>query len=184
MVTNINLVSPESEKKTTLTGKTSLTLAVGLLATTLAVYGAMVYLSGRYSAEKQDLESQIQNGKSELGGPNYANVADFQGRIVLLGKVLENHYYWNDYLKSLSKYVLPEVRLSKFNADSEKKSVDISGIAPNYDVLARELILLQRFPGASSVEFRGASESEKGIQFNLSIALNKEALKKNLAGGK
>lgn len=184
MVTNINLVSPESEKKPILTGKASLTLAVIFLVIALAVYGAVSYLSGRYLAEKQDLEAQIQNEKSKLSGPNYTTVTDFQERVTLLGKILGNHYYWNDYLKSLSKYVLPEVRLSKFDGDNEKNSASIRGVAPNYDVLARELILLQKFPGVSSVEFQSASEDQSGVQFNLNVVLNKEALKRNLAGGK
>jgi len=182
MVTNINLVTPESEKKPLLTGKASLALSVGLVILMLGVYGALSYLKWKYSSEKQDTETQIQDEKNKMSGPNYAAVSDFQERLDVLSKVVDDHSYWDAFLKSFSKYILPEVRLTSVSWDEKKNAMEVKGIAPNFEVLSREIILLQKFSGAGSVEFKNAGEkaagenSQGGISFELDVKIEKNIL--------
>ncbi len=179
MVTNINLVSPEAEKKEIVSGKTSLFLSLGLLLITMAVYGGIVFLNNKYSQEKEAADAAIQIEQAKISGPIYADVADFQERVEILGKVVQEHYYWSDYMKDFSKFILPEVVLNNFAGEENADSVKISGSAPNYDVLAKQLILLRSFPGASSIEFEGAKEEEGRVSFDASFTINGDSLKRD-----
>ena len=184
MVSNINLVAPESEKKPLLTGKASLALSVSLIILALGVYGVASYLKCRYLSEKQNVEAQIQDEKSKMSGSNYAAVSDFQERMDILDKVIGDHTYWDAFLKDFSKYVLPEVRLTSLSWNENKNAMEVKGIAPNFDVLSREIILLQKFSGAGSVEFKSASEkaagedTQGGINFILSVKVDENTLSK------
>ena len=183
MVTNINLASPESEKKIVFSGKVSLILSLTLLFLAIGIYAAVSFISSRYKSENIKIETQIRTENAKISGPEYAEMADFQEKLNLIEKVLEDHVYFESCLKNFSKYVLPEVRLSKFDWKSGGNQVAVSGIAPNFDVLSRELILLKNSPLVQSVEFKSATESlnsqgQSGINFELSANIKKEALNK------
>jgi Tfp pilus assembly protein PilN len=183
MVTNINLASPESEKKVVFSGKVSLILSLVLLFLAVGIYAAVSFISNRYKSENAQIENQIQTENAKISGPEYAEMADFQEKLNLIEKVLEDHVYFENYIKNFSKYVLPEVRLSKFDWKNEGSEVAVSGIAPNFDTLSKELILLKNSPLIQSVEFKSAAESsnsegQSGINFELSANIKKEALNK------
>ncbi|MDI6777603.1 MAG: PilN domain-containing protein [Patescibacteria group bacterium] len=187
MTANINLVSPENENKPAMSGKAMLFLSIGLVVLTLAVYGAISFMGKNYSDKKASLESDIQVEKAKMSSPNYAALADFQDRIYLLGKIVDDHAYWDKYLKELSKYVLPEIRFSELSGGEKEDVFSIKGIASNFETLSRGIMLLQKFPGISSVEFKGASEktdvngSQSGIEFELTATADGKYLQGNSA---
>lgn len=183
MVTNINLVSSESEKKASLTGKTTLILSALLLLLTIGIFAAVSFLSNYYLREKEQVESQIQTESAKISGPEYAEMADFQERLNLVDKILGDHIYFDSCLKNFSKYILPEVRLTEFNWKGEGNEIAVSGITTNFDTLSRELILLKNSPIIQSVEFKNAMESlsaegQSEITFGLTAKMKKEALNK------
>jgi Tfp pilus assembly protein PilN len=183
MVTNINLAAPEGEKKTLLTGKTSLVLSVVLLLITVGAYVGVIFLSGYYLGKKNQIENQVQTEKARISGPEYAEVSDFQERLNLLDKVLEDHVYFDNYVKSFSKYILPETRLSSFEWKGDTSEITIAGTTTNFDTLSKELILLKNSPIVQSVEFKSATESksaegQSGVTFGLTAKIKKEELNK------
>lgn len=190
MVTNINLVSPENANKSMLTGKATLFLSLGLVVLVLAAYAAINFAGQRYLSQKSVLENEIQAEKAKMSGSNYAALADFQGRIDLLGKIVDDHVYWDLYLKELGKYVLPEIRFQNVSGNEKGDGITIRGIASNFEALSRGMILLEKFPGISSVEFKGASEKSggeggsPGVEFNLTAVVNGKYLKETLAGSR
>lgn len=181
MVTNINLVSPESGKKVSLTGKTTLILSVLLLLLTIGIYVAVRFLSNYYLREKNQVENQIQEESAKISGLEYAELADFQERLNLAENILGDHAYFDSYLKNFSKYVLSDVRLTSLDWKDRGGEVAILGMAANFDALSRELILLKNSPMIQSVEFKNATESsstegQSGVKFDLTAKIKKEAL--------
>lgn len=182
MVTNINLVSPEGEEKRKFSGKLALFISVGLVVVILVAYGAISIFNRKFSSEQKNLDIQIQDEKTRISGTTYASIADFQERLNLLEKIIADHPYWNDYVKNFSRYLLPDVRLSSFSGSLGEGKISIKGVAPSYEVLSRQIILLQKFPGAKSVEFKNSSgATQGGIDFGLEITVNEEAFKKDLS---
>lgn len=187
MVTNINLSSPELAEKKTFTGKSVLVLSVSLLAVVFAVYGVLFFLKSRYSSQDQVISGQISQEQGKSSGAAFADILDFQERLNLADKAIDDHAYWDSLLKRMSAYVIPEVKLTKFSGKEDQSgagTVEISGTAPNLDAISRELILLKDFPNLDSLEFKKAGASQAGssqpggVTFDASLKINKTAFQK------
>jgi Tfp pilus assembly protein PilN len=184
MVTNINLVGPETEKKPILTGKTTLVLSVLLVAVATVVCGFFYYLKTKYTAENQKTLLEIKQKNDSIVKSNYVDLADFQERIDLLDKIITDHPYWDSFLADLSQFVLPEAKLTYLSNKGGKGALEIKGTAPNFDVVSRELILLKQFPGADSVELKRVSEatsadvSQTGMIFEIYLNLKEGSFAK------
>ncbi|MFH0930177.1 MAG: hypothetical protein V1814_02900 [Candidatus Moraniibacteriota bacterium] len=184
MVTNINLSSPEIVEKKSLTGKSALILSVILLVFVAAAYAAVFFLKGRYVSQGKAIDASIAEKQSEINGTAFSDAIDFQERLNLLDKVVDDHPYWDGLLVKMGSYILPEVRLNKFSGKKDGAGgglVEISGTATSLDALARELILLKSFPGLDSFEFKNAgqgTEQQGGISFDASLKMNKSSFQK------
>jgi hypothetical protein len=183
MVTNINLSSPESEKKPSLTGKSTLIISVSLLVVAIVAYGTLVFLKDKYTKETEQIKSAIEQEKKELIGSDYADVSDFQERINLLDGIISNRFSWSRFIPEFSRYVLPEVKLSSFSPI--EGNLPISGTASSYDAVFREINLLKKLSGVESVELKDVSEAvaiegmQAGISFNANLKLNKKTFMEN-----
>lgn len=188
MVTNINLSAPEVAEKKSLTGKSALILSVALIVVALVAFVAIVFMKGKYESQEKEIDAAIVEKQSEIKGTAFSDAVDFQDRLDLLDKVIDDHSYWDGLLLEMGSYVIPEVRLDKFSGKKDGAGgglVEISGTATNMDALSRELILLKSFPGLDSFEFKQAAEKAAqstdqagGISFDASLKINKSAFQK------
>lgn len=187
MVTNINLSSPDVVEKRSLTGKSALIFSALLVAVVLIVFLAVFFLKNKYSASDKAISDQISQEQSKINGSTFADILDFQERLDSAGKVIDDHAYWDSMVKSMSSYIIPEVKLTKFSGKKDSTgagTIEISGIASNLDALSRELILLKDFPNLDSLEFKSAGENQgqtgqsSGIKFDASLKVNKAAFQK------
>jgi len=184
MVININLSSPEVAEKKSLTGKSALILSILLLFLVAAAYTAVVFLKGRYVNQGKAIDAAIDEKRSEINGTAFSEVIDFQEKLNLLGKVADDHPYWDGLLVKMGSYVVPEVRFDKFSGKRDEAGgglIEISGTAVSLDALARELILLKSFPGIDSFEFKNAEQGmgqQAGISFAASLKINKSLFQK------
>lgn len=183
MVTNINLVAPDSGNKSPFTGKSALLLSISLLVIVAVAYGVISYFKSSYVAQNKDLEKSVESEKKKLTGDSYLDLFDFQERLVLLDKIVADHSYWDDFLKDFSRYIIPEVTLTKLTYNEKNGVLSLVGNATNYENLSRELILLRDYPGAKSVDFKNSSEEtatsnrQGGISLNVEITLDKSVLR-------
>jgi len=183
MVTNINLVAPEEEKKTALSGKTTIVLSFSLLLAVLAVWLVLAQISRGYQSQQISTENQIQQEKNKISGQDYAALADFQERVDLLNRIIPDHSYFDVYLRNFSQYLLPGVSLINFKWDSSGDKVTLQGTSPSFDSLSKALILLKKYPNLASVELKNASEAlsqngSVGISFEIDAVVNKTAYNK------
>lgn len=182
MVSNINLAGTEFEKKPSLSGKSSLVISVALLVLAVVIYAFLSIYNNSLSSRKNNLESQIQQEKMKTQGPAYVKLADFQERLMLIKKIIGGYSYPEPYLRNFSQFVSPEVHLTSFSWKNDGQTMTISGIAPNFDSLSKEVILLKTDPEIDSLEFKqaneaaGAANSIPGVQFGIDAKLVPTAL--------
>ncbi|MDD3487462.1 MAG: hypothetical protein PHF35_03755 [Candidatus Moranbacteria bacterium] len=156
------------------------------------VFGLYLFLKGmesRYVSQNENVLSQIETEKSKMNSPEFAEIIDFQNRLNLLDKIIDDHGYWDNMLKNMSGYIIPEARFSSISGKKEDGgdiSISIAGIAPNIDAVSRELILLQSFPDLSSLEFENIGELQStpetggggGVNFNVDLKIKDQAFQK------
>lgn len=187
MVTNINLSSPEETEKKSFSGKSALVLSAAILFALVASLLVLNFLKGKYTADGQSITMQITQEQNKINEGGLVDVLDFEGRLNLLEKVADGHGYWDNLLKKMGAYVLPEVKLTKFSgardADGSGR-IELSGTAANLDALSRELLLLKSFPDLVSLEFKDATEGAgqsgqpAGVSFNASLKISQSAFQK------
>lgn len=185
MVTNINLSSPEDEKKPALTGKATLVVSGVLLVVAISTYGFFAIAQDKNTKEAEQIKSEIEQKKKDLSDSDYAEVADFQERLNLLDKTLSSRFSWSGFILELSKFVLPEVRLDSFSPEEGKDDLPIKGKASSYENVVREINLLKKVSGVESVELkdvydaRSTEGQQAGVAFSAVIKLNKKAFMEN-----
>jgi Tfp pilus assembly protein PilN len=177
MVTNIDLSSSEeapSEHK--LGGKSALIFSgVLVVAAILANFG-LNYLKNDYVAKEQQAQSDLATKRIAMSGSAFADLMDFQERLKFLDSTLTNRTDWDVFLKEFSQYVMPEVRLNDLSYDPKAGDLTFNAVAPNIDTVAKEVVLLKKFPQTVAVEFGGATENANGdsaqkMSFNIKIKL-------------
>jgi len=187
MVSNINLSSPEISEKKSISGKSALMLSAVLIAVVFAVYLTLFFLKSMYTNNDKATAEQITQEQAKINGVAFSDIFDFQDRLNLAGKALDDHGYWDNMTKRMSAYVIPEVRFTKLAGKKDPTgtgSIDISGVAQNLDALSRELILLKDLPNLDSMEFKNAgavaaqSGEPGGISFDASLKINKTSFQK------
>lgn len=184
MVTNINLVAPDAEIKTKASGKSTLILSIGLVVLAVILYMGLSAAAASYKNNQTGIEQQIQQTKTMLAGGDYAGVVDFQERLNILSQAMEDHTNFDAYLREISKYVLPSVRLTSLKWSENDRQITIAGTAPNFDALSQAMILLKKCPIFSSLEFKSASESalsattQPGIDFQVEALVKPDTLNK------
>jgi hypothetical protein len=188
MGTNINLSSPEIIEKRSLTGKSALIFSVVLLVLVAAAYTAAALMKGKYESQEKEISAAIAEKQDELRGASFSDAIDFQERLDLLDRVVDDHPYWGGLFVKMGSYIIPEVRLDKFSGKKEVGGgglVEIGGIATSMDALSRELILLKSFPGVDSLEFKEAGErigqeidQQNGVSFSASLKMNNSSFQK------
>ena len=167
-----------------MTGKAALILSFVLLVLVATAYAAVIFLKGRYASQGKAIDAAIVEKKSEISGTAFSDVIDFQEKLNLLDKVVDDHSYWDGLLVKMGSYIIPEVRLDKLSGKKDGAGgglVEISGAATSLDALARELILLKSFPGLDSFEFKQAGQGtgqQGGISFSASLKMNKSSFQK------
>ncbi len=195
MVTKINLSSGEVEKKKTFSGKTALILSGVLLILVGTVYGALVLAKNKYNSDGKQIMDELSAEKAKMGSPEYAGVVDFQERLSLLDQIIDDHIYWEIFLKKLSMYVVSGAYLKNVSGGGEGGEIKVSGAAVDFETVAKELMLLKTFPNASAVkvesvgegsdsgeeEGEAGSEGEGGrkeVGFEVKLKVSKDAFRK------
>ncbi|HLM84084.1 MAG TPA: hypothetical protein VK254_02670 [Candidatus Bathyarchaeia archaeon] len=187
MVTNINLSSSEISEKKSFSGKSALIFSALIMALIVVVILALFFLKSRYASQDSQISAQITQEQNKSNGPDFADLLDFQSRLNLADKMIDDHAYWDSMLKKISVYILPDVKLTKFSAEKNSGGlgkIELTGTAVNLDALSRQLILLKDFPNLESLAFKDAGNSQQGtsqlggITFEAGLKINKEAFRR------
>jgi Tfp pilus assembly protein PilN len=184
MVTNINLAASEPESNVKMSGKKSLIIAILLLLLAVAIYLILHFFAKSYQSQQANIDNQILESKNKIIGSDFADIADFQGRLGLLDTMTQDRMHFDTYLKEMSQYVLPEIHFTSLDWSGKDGTIDIKGFSPNFNSLSQAVVLLKKYPALQSIEFKKAGETtsasggQAGVEFELSAMLKTGTLNK------
>lgn len=108
----------------------------------------------------------------------------FQSKLIAIKSLLDEHVYMSDIFKKIENVTLPEVSYTSISI-APNMTVSINGIASNYTTLGRQLLSYNRakefisnaeISSASAV--LGSSGQISGVNFDMNLTLQKEAVKR------
>lgn len=107
----------------------------------------------------------------------------FQNKLSALKALFENHTYWSQFFIEFEKNVLPTVTFDGVSI-AAGNAISMSGTAPDYQTVGRQLLAFQRATGLmSSVRITSGDSlmsqtgDVTGVRFEVSFSINPDVLK-------
>lgn len=124
--------------------------------------------------EKQFVEMNINNLQSDK-----EKCIQLKRDVEVVGKLLDNHIYWDEFFKLIEKYTLSDVRYESMSIDKSGE-LKLSVVALDFDVLTEQIKIFNSNPEHfNKVETSGISMDKdsktgklNGLKFSISLNLN------------
>ncbi|MDP3997545.1 MAG: PilN domain-containing protein [bacterium] len=136
-------------------------LSILVMAVLLIVWGGLFLIERVFKQRLGSDQTALAALETEITrvGPDVSRIQLFEGRVQVLGSLLDNHVNWNPLLQELEKLLPPETVLTSLRAGVDNNTVDISGTTPNIDVVAQTLASLADQPDRPTVFSSGNVKS-------------------------
>ena len=160
----------------------SLSLVIFIIAVLVYAginFGYRPYLNKQIKtldAEFLDLNQSIDEEKQN-------QLISFYSQIVNIGDVLNSRDNTFPIFDFLEKNTYPEIKYANLSVNAAEREIKIDGIAPNYEILTKEMTLLDQSPQTERVILENSRLTEevkgtaKEIRFNLKLILIPEFFK-------
>lgn len=142
------------------------------ILTVLATGGAILWkniLQGKVVAAddeyKASYDKLIQKERSK-------DIVDFQNRIALSKIMINEKNVVFDSLQLIEKHLVPGAYLNVYKNDKNKKAISLSGVAENYEILAKQTLSFKQSGIFSSVDVSESKLSPDGrYEFSMELKI-------------
>ena len=151
-------------------------IAISAMAGFASIFGYSFFSSPDYQAVEQNIENLQSNistiDKKIVSTRQVVGEAIlFQQNIDTLNKVLDRHVYWNNLFGVLEEITVPSVSFSSFSGTIDGVYA-MSGIAPNFDVIAGQLKSARENKYVLAAETSGGNVVAGGVSFGLKLTID------------
>ncbi|MEK7549252.1 MAG: hypothetical protein AAB496_02060 [Patescibacteria group bacterium] len=129
------------------------------------------------------LDAELLNLNQSIDKDKQNQLILFYSQIVNIGDVLNSRDNTFQIFDFLEKNTYPEIKYANLSVNAAEKEIKIDGTAPNYEILTKEMTLLDQSPQTERVILENSrlTETSKGaakeIRFNLKLILTSEFFK-------
>jgi len=153
-------------------GRGALSIAL-ILIFSVAAWGGIVYYEKKLTAEIGTISDKIAEKQGAFSSADVDGVADFKFRIdILKAELSEERVSPARLLGSIEELLLPGIRLSSYSFSSNEagRTVSLIGEADSLGTVAKQMVIIKRMPGFSSVLVDSLSREENGT-FKVGISM-------------
>lgn len=154
--------------------------SVVIFGSVALLYVGMEFGYGKYLAnEKEKAQSEIDALKSKISAEDQNNLSEFYSQVYNVNRLLSRHVIVSRLLDLLGANTNTAVYYTKFGYTRSSNIFTISGIAPSFEFIPKQLEALRRLPEVKEVILSNAAEEENAIKFNIRVTLNTDFLINN-----
>lgn len=132
-------------------------------------YGGLLFLNRTYENTKNDFGEQIRIKRQGFNQKQLQEILALDSRLKNTRTVLNQHLFLSNVFQFLEAQTIPEVRFRAFNFSADGNKIDMTGEAPSYAFLARQISIFERNQEIESVNFGGLSFGNNVLNFKISI---------------
>jgi len=171
---NINLAANDNlERAKAESFAKGISLISAFLLLSLAVYGGLAFLNGSAAKKISSVKEEYQLEYAKLSDPKNLAIVDFQSRINAAEELLERRNSGYLSVAEIEKTIVQGIYLKSFSF-SKSDSIELEGIASNFETLAKQILSFKKSDFFSSVEVGKTGLDDKGgVAFALSLKINK-----------
>lgn len=167
---NINLAEVEyaKERQSITYNKSVLVLSIIIILLALAYVG-IFFSEKNVLAKTEAANSRYSDEHSKLINNN-KDIVDFQNRLTAAKGLIKEKDVAYASLPVVEKAIIPGSYLDSFDFEQNTNSVEISGVADNFDVLARQILSFKQSDYFSGVTTGKTSLNKDGkVEYSLSL---------------
>ena len=154
-------------------------IGLGLIAGALVLGGGVYFWKYSLIRQVESFNEELQNLTSQRDMSLESRLKDLNGVLEVFKDILDEHRYWSLVFKILEDKTLNSVTFKSFDGDETNNEFFLSGVAPSYGVLARQVKIFEDSPNVSAVSSSNISVSENGqIKFSIKINFSRDLILK------
>lgn len=137
--------------------------------------GAFIFLKAYLSQLESDIiniNNRIQTESAKVNANDEKSVINLNDSLLTFSRIITNHSYFSNFLELIGSLTYARVTFTKIDADREKGTVQLRGETQNYTALAKQIVALRDSEQVKSLEVKGISFSDKGLEFELSLGVD------------
>lgn len=147
-------------------------LSAGILFLTLIIWAGFFFYYSSLEKKKDSLNKRIEELNTKESKEMTARILDLEGDLKSANNLLNSHVYSSRALRFLEDNILPNVQLKEFKLDIKTGQISSGGMAQTYNVLAKQILLLEKQEVVKSVRASGiALDKLGGVGFKIDILL-------------
>lgn len=166
---------PSQQRKTSVSmsgGNGALAIA-GLCFLALGIaYGVASYLISATQKDITSLEAQIGGLYDGRDRAMEQELVTLQKQLAMTEKLLGAHVRWSSMIMSITRSILPNVRLVSFTTNATQRTYSFSAVADSYTTVARQIAALYATEAVREVSVGKVTRGTAGnIEFSVDLTL-------------
>jgi len=143
----------------------------------LAAYGGLIIVNRGQEQASTDLTAEVRSKEEELRPELLNQIFLLDTRLKNLQTLIARHTSTAGVFQVVETNTFPSVQFSTFGFNADGHRIDMTGSAPNYATLSRQITAFEQDPRIKQVEFGGLSNTSAGqVGFKIAIILKQSAL--------
>lgn len=159
-----------------------LIFSVSIFFLAFLIYAGLAFGYTPYlESSAADLDEQIRQFGNEIPQEEQERITTFYSALVSLRTLLAERSSTSPIFTFLEEKTGPSVYFTRASVNVPRREIALSGVAPNADEIAAQILLFEEDPRVETVNFRDASVSGgPEWQFSVTLIATPELLKGNL----
>jgi len=138
-----------------------------ILALLVLGWGGMKFYQMKLEKDIASVEDAYGQFFSQEEKAQAEEIIDWQKRLAALSVLWKNHVHGSNVLAALSASTLPKVQWQDFSLDAANKTVNLKGLALNYETIAKQILAFQE-EGFSKIKVADIElDKMGGVAFNV-----------------
>ena len=157
-MSNINLAIEETPKNNSRTVKTGLLISAIVLILLICLYGALLFINKKVSAQISSVQNQYKTEYNKLLAGDGNNIIDFENRSKVAQKLISQDKPVSVSFSQIENSLLPAVYLTSYKYDKKKGMITLDCVGDNFNTVAKQILSFkengyfsQVIPGASQI---------------------------------
>lgn len=169
---NINLATHSyAADRKSVSYSVGLTVTFVVLVVLLIGYGAILFIDKNTQAKSAEADSQYAAEYQKLITSN-KDVVDFQNRLIIAKDLVVQEGVGYSSLPAVEKAMIPGVYLADFNYDQAQKTISVTGVADNFDMLAKQILSFKESKYFAEVSAGSTTLDQNGkVEFELELKI-------------
>lgn len=170
---NINLITEDVNKKKASLSETGTIWGLVILFLVLALYGGILFYKSRVANEINQVKSEYGQKYNQAVVGQAKEMADFQNRLTIAGKLIGQGKNMSDNLTAIEKSMLLNVYLDSYKYDDKSSAITVGCVGDNYNVVAKQITAFKNssyFSGVTGGKTTFNKEKNK-INFDIDLKI-------------